>query len=57
MFKWGIISVIKKQVNKILLLFKCHLIIEASRDISLSLYQFLCPHIVGTEETVKTKNV
>ena len=26
-----------------------------SRDVSLSLYQFLCHHIVGTEETVKTK--
>jgi hypothetical protein len=28
--------------------------VEASRDISLSLYQFVCPHIIGTEETVKT---
>jgi tetratricopeptide (TPR) repeat protein len=26
-----------------------------SRDTSLSLYQFLCHHIVGSEETVKTK--
>jgi hypothetical protein len=26
-----------------------------SRDISLSLYQFACHHVVGTEETVKTK--
>ena len=26
-----------------------------SRDMSLSLYQFVCRHIVGSEETVKTK--
>ena len=26
-----------------------------SRDTSLSLYTFLCHHIVGSEETVKTK--
>jgi hypothetical protein len=28
--------------------------VEASRDTSLSLYQFVCPHIVGTDERVKT---
>jgi 3-methyladenine DNA glycosylase AlkD len=28
---------------------------NTSRDMSLSLYQFVCHHIVGSEETVNTK--
>ena len=44
------------QYSHVLLLFPFFIVANiTSRDISLSLYKFVCRHIVGSEETVKTK--